>query len=328
MQVDASFRNFFKALKSYNTNPAKFTGRPKLPKYKDKVSGRNILIFTNQAISKKDLSLSGIKDFKLSTKLKYDQIDQVRVIPGNQSHTVEIIYNKDCKQKVNSNVIAALDPGVANLATITFTNNKIPIIIPGGPLKSINHYYNKNLAEKKSLLNNAKTSNKIRKLTNKRNNKIKDYMHKASRYLVNHLVSNNVSKLIIGHNKNWKQETNIGKQNNQNFVNIPHDLYFNMLKYKCELEGIEVVENEESYTSKCSFLDLEIIKKHDKYLGKRIKRGLYKTKSDKYINADINGSYNIMRKAIPGIFDQGIEGVVVHPVKCKPHKNKLWNKIP
>ena len=92
-------------------------------------------------------------------------------------------------------------------------------------------------------------------------------MHKASRFLVNHLAIRGVSKLVIGHNKSWKQETNIGRVNNQNFICIPHSKFFAMLKYKCALEGIEVVEREETYTSKCSFLDLEPIKKQKKLHG-------------------------------------------------------------
>ena len=130
---------------------------------------------------------------------------------------------------------------------------------------------------------------------------------------MNQLVSKNISKLIIGYNKNWKQDINIGKKNNQNFVNIPYLIYINQLKYKCELEGIEILLNEESYTSKCSFIDQEEICKKNIYDGKRIKRGLFKSKFGKLINADLNGSYNIMRKVVPDAFSKGIEGFVVSP---------------
>ena len=325
MQVDESFRSFFKALKSYQKDPSKFLGRPKLPGYKEKISGRNMLVFSNQAISKRDLSLSGT-NFKLPTKISFDKIAEVRVVPRSTYHTVEIVYNKLEKQPIISSNVAAIDLGVNNLATITFSNSQ-PVIIPGTPLKSINQFYNKKKADLQSKLIGEHSSHKIEKLTTKRNNKVKDYMHKSSRYLVNHLVSNKVFRLVIGYNKEWKQETNIGKKNNQNFVQIPFYLFVNMLKYKCQLEGIEVVMQEESYTSKCSFLDLEDIKKHDKYVGKRIKRGLFKS-STKLINADVNGSYNVMRKAIPNIFDDGIEDVVVHPIRVKPYKDRIWNKIP
>ena len=120
--------------------------------------------------------------------------------------------------------------------------------------------------------------------------------------------------MIIGKNDEWKQEVNIGKANNQNFVNIPHSRFINMLVYKCEIVGIKVVLVNESYTSKCSFLDNESVEKHEIYDGKRIKRGLFQSKEGKLINADVNGSYNILRKAIPTAFAKGIEGVVVHPL--------------
>ena len=103
--------------------------------------------------------------------------------------------------------------------------------------------------------------------------------------LVNHLVSNNVSKVVVGHNKEWKQDTNMGKKNNQNFVQIPFNQFIQMLTYKARLTGIEVVEREESYTSKCSFLDSETIEKHDNYMGKRVKRGLFKSNNGRLINA-------------------------------------------
>jgi putative transposase len=327
MQADEAFRSFFKAIKSYSKNPKKFTGPPKIPGFKHKVNGRNALIFTSQAISRKDLSPSGIKELPLPTKILYKDICQVRIIPGDVYHTVEIVYNKQEKPTVNTNIYAALDPGVTNLATVV-TTNSAPLVITGGPLKSINQYYNKKRAELQSKLKgDQKTSKRIRKLTSKRNDKISDYMHKASRYLVNHLVYRGVSKLVIGHNKAWKQETNIGKKNNQNFVYIPHSKFFAMLRYKCALEGIEVVEREESYTSKCSFLDLEKIKKQNKYMGKRVSRGLFISSSGRKINADVNGSYNILRKEIPDAFGNGIEGILVCPMRLKPHKNKPWNKI-
>lgn len=328
MQADGAYSTFFKALKAYQKNPKKFLAPPQLPGFKHKFKGRNMLVFTAQAVSKKDLSLSGIKEFILPTKLLYRDICQVRIIPGNPYHTVEIVYNKLEKQPVTGNVYAALDPGITNLATVV-TTNSVPLIIPGGPLKSINQFYNKKRAELQLKLDkNKKTSRRIRKLTNKRNDKITDYMHKASRYLVNHLVDRGVSKLVIGHNKTWKQETNIGRRNNQNFVSIPHNKFFSMVKYKCQLEGIEVTEREESYTSKCSFWDLEKIKKHDSYMGSRTYRGLYKSASGRTINADVNGALNILRKEIPEVFNRGIEAVLVQPVRCKPYQDRVWNKIP
>lgn len=174
-----------------------------------------------------------------------------------------------------------------------------PFIVNGKPLKSINQFYNKRKANLQSKLkNNAKNSKRISSLSLKRNNKINDYLHKSTTFIVNYLVSNNIANLIVGHNKEWKQDINIGKKNNQNFVSIPHSRFKELLKYKCELEGITYIETEESYTSKCSFLDNEEICKHESYKGKRVKRGLFKSNDGTLINADVNGSLNILKKVV------------------------------
>lgn len=181
----------------------------------------------------------------------------------------------------------------------------------------MNHYYNKRLSIAKSLLDKRnkgqKTSRRLRKLTLKRNNKIKDYLHKASKHVVNHLVSSNINTLIVGKNDGWKQDTNLGKKNNQNFVQIPFNMFISILSYKCKLRGIAFILQEESYTSKCSFLDNEEIRKHERYIGGRIHRGLFKSSGGELINADVNGSLNILRKCKPKAFADGIKGVVVHP---------------
>ena len=191
--------------------------------------------------------------------------------------------------------------------TATFTNNK-PLIINGRPLKSINQYYNKKKAKYTSLVkkyNNKKASKRLKRLSLKRTNKIDDYLHKSVSYLMNQLVFNNISTLVVGYNKNWKQDIGIGKVNNQNFTNVSHLKLVQILKYKCQLYGINFVLQEESYTSKSSFIDKDILpiyKPNDDkkylFLGKRIKRGLYQSKEGKFLNADVNGSYNIMRKVV------------------------------
>lgn len=141
-------------------------------------------------------------------------------------------------------------------------------------------------------------------------------LHNATRYIVNQLVSNRIDTLIIGYNKGWKQDINIGKRNNQTFVSIPFHKLINQLYYKCELVGIRVILNEESYTSKCSFFDRESVRKHEFYVGKRIKRGLFKTAVGRLVNADVNGSGNILRKVVPDaiVYSQGIEGFAVSPL--------------
>lgn len=133
----------------------------------------------------------------------------------------------------------------------------------------------------------------------KRNNKVNDYLHKSSRFIVNYCRDNDISNIVVGYNKEWKQEIDIGKRNNQNFVQIPHRLSLNMLNYKTLLEGMTIIENEESYTSKCSALDLEPVMKHNNYMGKRVKKGLFISSTGIKINADLNGTLNILRKAAP-----------------------------
>ena len=306
--VDQNFKSFFNSLKSKNIHH-----RVNIPAYKDKVKGRQVLTYTNQAISHKELKkgylqLSGL-NFRI--KIQHTNIQQVRVIKRTNCYVIEVLYKiDDPKQKEFNHKIAAIDLGINNLATVS-SNVIQPFIINGRPLKSINQFYNKKLAELKSEADKSKrkhfNENKIIKLTYKRNNKVNDYLHKASRVIVNYLVFNDIRTLVIGHNKEWKQETNMRKKNNQNFVQIPHSRFIDLLKYKCQLEGINVITQEESYTSKCSFFDGEIPCKHDSYKGKRIKRGLFRTSKGRIINADVNGSLNIMIKAIPNAFDDQVK---------------------
>jgi putative transposase len=300
--VEQNFKSFFGSLKSEKTE------KVKIPKYLDKNSSF-LTIWTNQAVSLKKkgyLKLSGT-DVYIKTNL--DHINQVRVVPGNNQLVVEILYEVQEKElKKDNGKYSSVDLGINNLMTLSGNTTK-PIIINGKPLKSINQYYNKKKSQIQSKLetiNKTKKSKKLNKLTNKRNNKINDYLHKSSKIIINHLVSKDICTLIVGYNQHWKQEINIGKKNNQNFVSIPYLKLLNMLEYKCKREGINFVKIEESYTSKCSFIDGEEIKKHTKYLGKRIKRGLFESASGKLINADLNGSLNILKKVV-GEFQYPIE---------------------
>ena len=195
-------------------------------------------------------------------------VQQVRVVPRNNFIVVEVLYKVDCKIiNRSTKSYCSVDLGLNNLITCAFPSDK-PLIVNGRPLKSINSYYNKNKSRLQSLLKDGrKTSNRIQSLTLKRNNKITDYLHKASKMFVNQLVSKGIADVVVGYNKEWKQGINIGKVNNQNFVSIPHYRLLNMLTYKCELEGIALHITEESYTSKCSFLDSEAVCKHGVYKG-------------------------------------------------------------
>jgi putative transposase len=324
MQLDRNWKSFFKSIKEWKANPDKFKGRPKLPRYKHKTAGRNILIYTIQAISKPELEefilhLSGT-DIKI--KILHNKINQARIIPlKNKKYKIEVVYEQRRKnRKLNKNLVAGIDIGVDNLGAVTSNHNKwTPLLINGRPLKSINQYFNKRKAELMSELmkedENRRTSNQIERLTFKRNMKIDDYLHKASRFIINRLSDYGIGTLIIGKNKNWKQEVNMGAQSNQNFVSIPFARFIEMLQYKGDLIGMKVIAKEENHTSKCSFLDNEEIRHKEKYAGRRIKRGLFRSNKKILINADCNGSGNIIRKVIPNAFADGIEGVVVRPVR-------------
>lgn len=307
-QVDQSFKSFFSLLKM--KQEGKYDKKIKLPYYKEK-DGRNILVYTRQAISGKKLKegIVQLSGTDIEIPVKHLDIRQVRVIPRKRYMVIEILHEAEEKSgdNLDSSSYASVDLGVNNLATIVSNGVFRPFIINGRPLKSMNRYYNKKLALLKSEQDKSKDKNrnktKILKLNFKRNNKINDYMHKASRTVVNQLVSSRVSTLIIGYNKEWKQEAAMSRKNNQNFVQIPHQKFIEMIRYKCQLEGIKVILQEESYTSKCSFIDSETIGKHEIYKGTRIKRGLFRTADGHLINADVNGSLNILRKAVPNAFD-------------------------
>ena len=291
--VDQNMKSFFNALKAKNS-------KPRLPKYLDKTKGRFVVTYTNQAISKTELKKGYIVLSKtnIRIKTKVHDVQQVRIVPQNNVIVVEVLYKVDCK--INNNNVkkyCGVDFGLNNLMSCGFSDAR-PMLINGRPLKSINWHYNKKKAELQSLLKNKYTSKRIANLTIRRNNKINNYLHKSSRLFINYLVSNDITDVVIGYNKEWKQGINIGRVNNQNFVNIPYYKLLNMLTYKCELLGITVHITEESYTSKCSFLDNEEICKHEDYKGKRIKRGLYKSSDGRLINADVNGALNILKKVI------------------------------
>lgn len=306
--VEQNFKSFFALLKTKSI--------ARIPRYLKK-DGHIIATFTNQAISKRELKRDIVKlsgtNIKVSSKQK--NIQQVRVVPKNGYFAIEIVYKVDCQElKADNGSYASIDLGLNNLFTVA-TNFERGFIVNGRPVKSVNQFYNKQLAQLKSKLKGGqKSSHAIKRLTLKRNNKVKDYFHKSTRMIINQLVSKNINTLIIGKNDGWKQEINLGKKTNQNFVMIPFNMGISQLSYKCKLAGINVVIREESYTSKCSFMDDEKIAKSDSYKGKRIKRGLFRSGSGKLINADLNGSLNILKKEVPTAFSNGIEAIIVAPV--------------
>lgn len=327
-QVAKSFKSYYGAVKAYVKDSSKFSGKPKLPRYKHKIEGRNVLTYNYQAVSKKALRLGLIQPSgtRLSIPTKQKKIDEVRVIPKGGHYVIEIVYElEETISEVKEHVrIAGIDIGIDNLACVTSNATDFqPFIVCGKALKSANCYYNKVKARLQSKLSkNQYTSNRIKRLTTKRNSKVDYYLHTASRYIVNRLLENKITMLVIGKNDNWKQSCNLGKKTNQKFTAIPHTTFINQLIYKCQLVGIKVITVNEAYTSKCSFLDLEPIKKQVDYLGRRVKRGLFKASSGRVFGADQNASLNIIRNAVgDSVFDrQSIMRLVVSPVRTKPYK--------
>ena len=294
-QIDKQYVSFYNTLKSQKMKNKKI----RLPKYKDKENGRNIVIYTNQCFKLKNNILS----LKINNNNKIDintnlNVQIVRIIHKGNHIVIELIYNKEYELKCDNKQYAAIDLGLNNLVTLT-SNVCQSVIYDGKKLKNINHFYNKRKALLQSKLNeNKKTSNRIKRISYRRNNKIKDYMHKVSHLIVAYMETNNLNTLFVGKNSGWKEGINIGKTNNQNFVAIPYNLLISMLDYKCKLSGIKMIILNEAYTSKCSFIDNEKICQHKTYYGKRTKRGLFESKYGHKINADVNGSFNIMRLGI------------------------------
>ncbi|HUM42845.1 MAG TPA: transposase [Fervidobacterium sp.] len=313
--LDRNWNSFFKSVKDWSKNKDKYLGKPKLPGYKKK-DGRATAIFTNQQCKIKSGYLTFPKTkLKLKTRIGGD-LREIRVIPKGSVYVIEIVYKKEITTMVReSNRIAGIDLGLDNFVTLVNNIGIKPIVVNGKVIKSMNQYYNKKKAKLMSFVGNRGSSRKIENLTLKRNNKLKDYMHKVSRFIINWCKKYNIDTLVVGYNSNWKQEINMGKVNNQNFVSIPYYQFMNMLKYKCEEESINLILIEESYTSGCSFLDNEEVCKENYNKRRRIKRGLFKSNQGILINADVNGAYNIIRKAFPNTFVEGIEGVGLHPVR-------------
>lgn len=292
-------KNLFKNIKSwqvsrkeYQKNPIKFSGKPKLPKYKKELS---TCFFTNQQVKIKKGYIHFPKQANLNPlKTKQRNVNQVRIIPKSNHCIVELVYEiEEAKPKEYNGNWMGIDLGLNNLATCTTKENSF--IINGKPLKSINHYYNKRKQKLQSKLKNNFTSSRIERITIKRNNRVKDYIHKASKKIIDKASQEEVTKIIIGNNKNWKQGIKLGKKTNRQFVSIPHSKLISLITYKAKIVGIETIITQEAYTSKCSAIDLEKICKHETYVGKRKKRGLFITSKGKLLNADANGSLNIAR---------------------------------
>jgi putative transposase len=241
-----------------------------------------------------------------------------------------VVYEKSAtKANVNPSFCVGIDLGVTNLAAIASNREGwVPRLVNGRPLKARNQWYNKRIKELRHMRpkdERDRVTKQMERITNKRNRQVNHYLHTASKRIIDFLAKEGVGTIIIGKNPLWKQEVNHGRHNNQNFVCIPHARFIEMLTYKAELVvSIKVIMTEESYTSKASFLDLDdlpVYKPDDEeehvFSGKRVYRGLYRSKDGTEINADVQGAYNMIRKRRPDAFSKAkeIAGYVVHPVR-------------
>ena len=297
--VDKSFKSYFALVKKKQSND--YSRSIRIPRYLNKTSGRCVVPYPKDALSLKNEGFVKLSktNIVIKTKLSRKDIKAARIVPKGNHFVIEILYKAMCEPLKSDEPkrVAFVDPGLNNLMTVT-SNCFNPILYNGRQLKSINQLSNKNIADLKSKLSERglRTSSLLQSVYNKRSRRLTDLLHKITTQLVNQLDSYNIDTVIFGHNIGQKQDINLGKVTNQNFVQIPFTHLMRLLKYKCELRGIRFVATEESYTSKCSFLDEESICKRSTYQGNRTKRGLFQTSTGKLINADVNGSLNIGRK--------------------------------
>ncbi len=326
-RVSEAWKGWLAALKDWSKHPDKYLGKPKMPGYKHKERGRNVVVYPIDALSKPALVKGIVKLSQTSIEFQTlaKNVDQVRIVPKLDHYVIEVVYTVEDTVKSNGKYVAGVDLGLNNLMAITSNQSEIkPLLVNGRPLKSINQFFNKKVASSQSI----EAWRQIKSLNSKRDRRIDNYLHTVSRRVIDWCQLNDIGQLIIGNNQGWKQDINIGRKNNQDFTKIPHAKLISMLTYKAQLAGIEVTLTEESYTSKASALDGDKLPTYNNksdikpvFSGKRVKRGLYKTSTGRTINADTNGSLNIARKVIPNFMD-GIVGLPFIPVVLG-----LWTKI-
>lgn len=324
--LDRNWKSFFNSIKDWSKNKDKYSGRPKLPKYKPK-DGKMIFMLTNQQVRLRDDLLHFPQSFKGFTVKprciqlsNFKKINQIRIVPNNQVFCVEIVYSISINDTLlpDNGRYMSIDLGLDNLATIVTNTGLNPVIVNGKGLKSNNQYYNKKTAYYQSVakrMNDKFYTNRLFRLVQKRNFKIEDSLHKISKFVVTSALSNDIHTIVIGNNKEWKQSISLGKKVNQSFVTIPHQKLIEKIVYKARILGINVILTEESYTSGTSFLDGESPQKEFYNKKRRQHRGLFVSNQGVQINADVNAAYQIMKKVFPNVFTDGIEGVVLHPVR-------------
>ncbi|WHY88661.1 transposase [Neobacillus novalis] len=332
-KVFDDWKSFFKTSKKYKIHPGCFSGKPKIPKYKSK-TGRTTCYLTNQITEIKEGNVLKLPGTSLQLKLgkvarSEGKLQQVRIVPSYGQYVVEIVFKAEQKERaivrtaeqINQFIfepkkVMGIDLGVDNLATIVDNLGLKPLLIKGTWLKSINQYYNKLRANYMGIIRNGKspkegvfTTNRLVALDRKRNNRVMDFLHKASVKVVTIALERDIDTIIIGKNSGWKLYVNMRKSTKQTFIQIPYTTFIDMIRYKAERKGIQVIIREESYTSKSCFLTKDPIptfgEEHQTtFSGQRVKRAFYKiTGSNIQIHADVNGAFNIVRKHVGGAFE-------------------------
>lgn len=319
--VDKNWKSFFKATRDYARKKGKgYFGKPKIPGYKNPAKGRSILMIKNIQCRIENgtiyFSWQPLRQFSgIKTSIK-GKLQQIRFVPKGSCYIMEIVYKTEIPEpKKSNNRIIGIDLGVNNLATIGNNIGIQSIVIKGGIIKSMNQYYNKKRARISSETRMC-WNNRMRRLTDKHLRKLDNYTHIVSKNIIKYCLENNIDTIIIGLTKEWKNGVNLGHVNNQNFVCIPHDKLIKQLQYKSENVGIHCIVTEENFTSGTSFLDDELPVKSSQNLKRRIKRGMFKSNNGTKINADLNASYQIIKKVFPEAFAGiGNRGCDLHPVR-------------
>ena len=321
-----SITSFWKLVRLKNSG--KLAQKPKLPHYLHKTDGRYAVSFNYQTFGAKRGANNELflcpKGINLPIPTKVDNPKQVRIIPSHNNFIIEVIYDVEESTPKSTSKYVGIDLGVDNFATITFSTQNNPLIIKGLELKSINQGYNRLIAKAQELLPaTQKTSKPIHRLWSRRSWILRTKIHQMTAFLTTLFDEMQIEKVFIGKNNNWKQKLPFGKKVKQRFAYLPYETFIEQLQYKCQLRGITVITQEESYTSKASFLDNDDIPvygetENPKFSGRRVKRGLYKTSDGRLINADVNGSYNILRKGLANSHQPLQMGnPLIHPLVVK-----------
>lgn len=360
--------SYWEAIKDYSKDNSKYLGEPRIPKRR-KIDGEFVLTLSNQqcyiesglSLDDKLINWLVFPDWmgmrfeypngssnRIKTRLSdNNNLREVRIVPKGVGYNVEIVYKKVIDKKIemldlNKERIIGLDFGKRNLVTIANNIGAIPIAIKGSVVLAINQFYNKmkgklqKVYESQSL--KPKIGNALLVMNDKHDRRILDVLHKYSRWIINYCIKNNVGTIVIGYNPEWKQKIKLGRKTNQGFGQIPHYSLYEMITYKAFEVGIQVIEQEESHTSKCSFLDNESIEHHSSYMGRR-RGGLFTSLTGRRINSDVQGAYNIIKKAVLrltsaeranailkmypcGSMDR-IAGVRLHPIRINPLRSNV-----